>query len=43
MKEMSQFPKTYKMIEFIQKSIKDEGKRFSCKSLIITIVILVYN
>lgn len=31
MTEVSKFPKAYKMIEFVNKQIKDEEQKFNCK------------
>lgn len=34
MTEVSSFPKTYRMIEFVNKQIKEESKKFNCKPIV---------
>ena len=39
MSDISLFPKSFKMIEFVNKSVKDETKRINCKKVISIIVL----
>lgn len=42
MTEVANFPKSFRMIGFVNKQIKDSAKRFNC-NINLNLTILVYN